>query len=124
MDSVDHARRCRAVGEVAYADDTGEALREWREAHGVSQTDLAGELDVSCSVVSDYESGRRSPGLEFVARYVAGVVAVARGDSDAADGRSARQSLRGGNAERRTYPNTRDGILETIRTLQDEYENS
>jgi len=53
----------RIAGEITLSDDPGATLRKWRTDFDVSQTELADQLDVSSSVVSDYESGRReSPG--------------------------------------------------------------
>ncbi|MFQ3283661.1 MAG: putative transcriptional regulator [Natronomonas sp.] len=61
----------RIAGEVTLSDDPGATLRKWREEFGVAQTTLADELDVSASVVSDYESGRReNPGIRVVSRVV------------------------------------------------------
>jgi putative transcriptional regulator len=61
----------RIAGEITLSDDPGATLRKWRTDFGVSQTDLADHLDVSSSVISDYESGRReSPGIGVVARIV------------------------------------------------------
>jgi putative transcriptional regulator len=61
----------RIAGEVTLSDDPGATLRKWRTDFDVSQTELADELDVSSSVVSDYESGRReSPGIALVHRLV------------------------------------------------------
>lgn len=61
----------RVAGEITLSDDPGATLRKWRTDFGVSQTDLANHLDVSSSVISDYESGRReSPGIGVVARIV------------------------------------------------------
>lgn len=61
----------RIAGEITLSDDPGATLRKWRTDFDVSQTDLAGELGVSSSVVSDYESGRReSPGIGLVSRIV------------------------------------------------------
>jgi putative transcriptional regulator len=61
----------RIAGEITLSDDPGATLRKWRTDFGVSQTDLAGQLDVSSSVISDYESGRReSPGIGIVRRMV------------------------------------------------------
>jgi putative transcriptional regulator len=61
----------RIAGEVALSDDPGATLRKWRTDFDVSQTELAGQLNVSSSVVSDYESGRReSPGIGVVRRMV------------------------------------------------------
>ena len=57
----------RIAGEVTLSEDPGATLRKWREEFGVAQTALADELDVSASVVSDYESGRReNPGIRVV----------------------------------------------------------
>ncbi|MCG1003753.1 MULTISPECIES: helix-turn-helix domain-containing protein [Halobacterium] len=61
----------RIAGDITLSDDPGATLRKWRTDFDVSQTDLADELDVSSSVVSDYESGRRSsPGIALVTRVV------------------------------------------------------
>jgi putative transcriptional regulator len=61
----------RIAGEITLSVDPGATLRKWRTDFEVSQTELATELDVSSSVVSDYESGRReSPGIALVSRLV------------------------------------------------------
>ena len=61
----------RIAGEITLSDEPGATLRKWRTDFDVSQTDLADALDVSSSVVSDYESGRReSPGIGVVRRTV------------------------------------------------------
>jgi putative transcriptional regulator len=72
----------RIAGEVTLSDDPGATIRKWRTDFDVSQTELADALDVSSSVVSDYESGRReSPGIGFVDRIVTGLL-----DTDEARG--------------------------------------
>lgn len=61
----------RIAGEVVLSPDHGMTIRKWREIFGLSQTDLAALLGVSASVVSDYESGRRSsPGADVIKRTV------------------------------------------------------
>ncbi|ESP87774.1 helix-turn-helix domain-containing protein [Candidatus Halobonum tyrrellensis] len=61
----------RIAGEITLSADPGATLRKWRTDFGVSQTELAGTMDVSSSVISDYESGRRaSPGIGLVSRVV------------------------------------------------------
>jgi len=61
----------RIAGEVAMSDDPGATLRKWRTDFEVAQTELAEQLDVSPSVVSDYESGRRdNPGIRIVQRVI------------------------------------------------------
>ena len=65
------------AGEVVISDDPGATLRKWREEFDVTGATLAETLDVSPSVVSDYESGRRdSPGIGIVRRFVEGLIEV------------------------------------------------
>ncbi|WP_254840462.1 helix-turn-helix domain-containing protein [Natronomonas marina] len=67
----------RIAGEVALSEDPGATLRKWREEFDVTQTQLAEEMGVSASVVSDYESGRReNPGIRVVSRVVEGLLDV------------------------------------------------
>ncbi|WP_254768457.1 helix-turn-helix domain-containing protein [Salinilacihabitans rarus] len=67
----------KIAGEITLSDDPGATLRKWRTDFDVSQTDLANELGVSSSVISDYESGRReSPGIGVVGRLVEGLLAI------------------------------------------------
>jgi putative transcriptional regulator len=67
----------KIAGEVTLSDDPGATIRKWRTDFDVTQTDLAAELDVSPSVVSDYESGRReSPGIGVVRRLVTALLAI------------------------------------------------
>jgi putative transcriptional regulator len=73
--SDDLARRM--AGEIVLSDDPGATLRKWRDDFDISQTTLADQLDVSPSVVSDYESGRRqSPGIAVVRRIVEGMLDI------------------------------------------------
>ncbi|MFW6448146.1 MAG: helix-turn-helix domain-containing protein [Halobacteriota archaeon] len=65
------------AGDIVTSDDPGGTIRKWREDFGVTQADLAGELEVSPSVVSDYESGRRpNPGVDLVRGFVDGLLGV------------------------------------------------
>jgi putative transcriptional regulator len=67
----------KMAGEVTLSEDPGATIRKWRTEFDVSQTALAEELDISASVVSDYESGRRkSPGIGIVRRVVEGLLAI------------------------------------------------
>ena len=67
----------KIAGEITLSDDPGATLRKWRTDFDVSQTDLAAELEVSSSVISDYESGRReSPGIGVVRRLVDGLLTI------------------------------------------------
>ncbi len=61
----------KIAGEIVISADPGKTMRKWREEFHLSQLELAHELKVSASVISDYESGRRkSPGTVIVKRYV------------------------------------------------------
>jgi len=74
----------RIAGEITLSEDPGATLRKWRTDFDISQTDLAANLDVSSSVISDYKSGRReSPGIGIVRRLVTALLDVdeARGGS-------------------------------------------
>jgi putative transcriptional regulator len=65
------------AGEITLSSDAGGTLRKWRTDFEVSQTDLADQLSVSSSVISDYESGRReSPGIGVIARIVEGLLDI------------------------------------------------
>lgn len=59
------------IGEIVLADHAGKAIRKWRNIFKISQKQIATELKMSSSVISDYESGRRkSPGIGTVKKYV------------------------------------------------------
>jgi len=64
------------AGEICLAEDNpGAVMRRWRERFEISQKDLAKHLEVSPSVISDYESGRRkSPRVETIRRFVEGLI--------------------------------------------------
>jgi transcriptional regulator, XRE family len=47
----------KIAGEVTLSDDPGATLRKWRTEFEIAQADLADALEVSPSVVSDYEGG-------------------------------------------------------------------
>jgi len=67
----------KIAGEVTLSSEPGATLRKWRTDFDVSQTDLASQLDVSSSVVSDYESGRReSPGIGVISRMVRALLEI------------------------------------------------
>jgi putative transcriptional regulator len=67
----------KIAGEVTLSDAPGATIRKWRTDFDVTQTDLAAELAVSSSVVSDYESGRReSPGIGVISRIVEGLLDI------------------------------------------------
>jgi putative transcriptional regulator len=70
----------RIAGEITLSDDPGATLRKWRTDFDISQTELAEQLDVSSSVISDYESGRReSPGIGVIRRTVDALLDIDEG---------------------------------------------
>ena len=67
----------KIAGEITLSDDPGATLRKWRTDFDVSQTELADTLEVSSSVISDYESGRRqSPGIGVIERVVGALLDI------------------------------------------------
>ena len=67
----------KIAGEVVLSDDPGSVLRKWREELKISQLDIARHLKVSPSVISDYESGRRSsPGSKMIKRLVEAMLEI------------------------------------------------
>lgn len=67
----------KIAGDVTLSDDPGATLRKWRTDFDIAQTDLADALEVSPSVISDYESGRReSPGIRVVRRLVEALIEI------------------------------------------------
>lgn len=67
----------RIAGEITLSDEPGATLRKWRTDFEITQTELAEHIEVSSSVISDYESGRRaSPGIGMIRRFVNGLLAI------------------------------------------------
>ncbi len=65
------------AGEIVMSEDPGATIRKWRTDFDISQTDLAEELEVSSSVISDYESGRRSsPGVAMIEGIVEALISI------------------------------------------------
>jgi len=68
---VEFQLREKIAGEIALSNEPGKTMRKWREEFRISQTDLAQHMNVSPSVISDYEAGRRtSPGIKTIRRLV------------------------------------------------------
>jgi len=65
------------AGEIALADNPGLAIKKWRVLFGVSQREIADKLNISSSVISDYETGRRkSPGTKFIRQIVRKLIEI------------------------------------------------
>lgn len=67
----------KIAGEIALSDGPGRTLRKWREEMKVTVKELSGQMGVTPSVISDYESGRRrSPGVHTIKRLVEALLAL------------------------------------------------
>ena len=67
----------RIAGEIVLSSSPGKTMRKWRGLLGITQIEAAGILELSPSVVSDYETGRRrSPGSGFIKRYVGALLDI------------------------------------------------
>lgn len=67
----------KIAGEVTLSEDPGGTLKKWRRDFEIAQTDLADELDISPSVISDYESGRReNPGIDIIQRSITALLDI------------------------------------------------
>ena len=67
------------AGSVVLSDNPPQQLKYWRKKFGVKQADLARKMDITPSVLSDYEKGRRpSPGVNFIKRYLVALYELAK----------------------------------------------
>ena len=67
----------KIAGEITFSPKPGQTIRKWRNVFGISQTDLANYLNLSPSVISDYESGRRkSPGIQNVKKIIEAFIEI------------------------------------------------
>ena len=59
------------AGSVVLSDNPHQQLKHCRKKFGIKQADLARHMNLTPSVLSDYEKGRRpSPGVKFIKRYL------------------------------------------------------
>jgi len=68
--------KARIAGEIAISKQPGVTMRKWRVLFGEKQRDVAAKMGVSPSVLSDYEQGKRSPGIRFLKRYVESLIEI------------------------------------------------
>ena len=67
------------TGSVVLSDNPPQQLKYWRKKFGIKQVDLAKKMDITPSVLSDYEKGRRpSPGVNFIKRYLIALYELAK----------------------------------------------
>lgn len=65
------------AGEITLSNEPGKTIRKWREIFGISQHEINEYLQVSSSVLSDYESGRRkSPGINSIKKIVNALIEI------------------------------------------------
>ena len=75
MESSDIDIIAKIAGNVVVSNNPGEMLKIWRKRLKIKQTNLAKKMNISPSVLSDYESGRRySPGIFFIKKYIESLV--------------------------------------------------
>ena len=68
------------VGEIVLSENSERVIKKWRNIFKISQKALANELEITPSVISDYESGRRrSPGIKMVGKYVNALLKIDEG---------------------------------------------
>ena len=69
--NIKNALSEKIAGEITLSPKPGQTIRKWRNVFDISQTELASFLNLSPSVISDYESGRRkSPGIQTVKKII------------------------------------------------------
>ncbi len=67
------------AGNIVFSDNYGSAMKKWRGIFDVSQKELAERLNITPSVISDYESNRRkSPGMAFIKKVVETLIEIDR----------------------------------------------
>jgi putative transcriptional regulator len=67
----------KVAGEITLSPNPGKTIRKWRNIFNISQTDLAKHLNLSPSVISDYESGRRkSPGIQTIKKVINALIEI------------------------------------------------
>lgn len=67
------------AGNIVFSESYGDAIKKWRAIFDVSQKELADRLEITPSVISDYESNRRkSPGTAFIRKLVETLIEIDR----------------------------------------------
>ena len=67
----------KIAGDIIISDNPGQMLKIWRQRLKIKQIILAKQMKISPSVLSDYESGRRSsPGIVFIKKYIKALVEI------------------------------------------------
>jgi predicted transcriptional regulator len=76
---ADNSELTWIAGSVVLSESPPQQLKFWRKKFGIKQADLARKMDITPSVLSDYENGRRpSPGVNFIKRYLLALYELAK----------------------------------------------
>ncbi|MCD6275041.1 MAG: helix-turn-helix domain-containing protein [Candidatus Aenigmarchaeota archaeon] len=76
MEDIDDLKK-KIAGEIVLSNTPGNTIKKWRQLFKISQAELSKELNMSSSVISDYESGRRkSPGTKIIEKIVNGLIKI------------------------------------------------
>ncbi|MHC1630891.1 MAG: helix-turn-helix domain-containing protein [Methanotrichaceae archaeon] len=67
----------KIAGEITLSHNPGESMKKWRKNFDITQTELSNHLEMSPSVISDYESGRRkSPGIVIISKIIDALLTI------------------------------------------------
>jgi len=67
----------KILGDIILSENSSRALKKWRLIFEVSQKELSEKMNISPSVLSDYERGRRkNPGTKFIKNFVKALVEI------------------------------------------------
>lgn len=67
----------KIAGDIVLAKTPSAAIQKWRNIFKISQRALAEEMGIMSSVISDYESGRRSsPGVGMIKKIVSALISI------------------------------------------------
>ena len=67
----------KICGEIVLSKKPGLVIKKWRNIFKVSQKEIAKEMGVTPSVISDYESNRRSsPGIKIINKIVNSLIQI------------------------------------------------
>jgi len=64
-------------GEIIFSPKPGLTIKKWRNIFKISQKEIAKEMEIMPSVLSDYENGRRkSPGIKIIKRIIETMIKI------------------------------------------------
>ncbi len=67
----------KICGEIVMSQKPGFVIKKWRKIFKISQKEVADEMGVTPSVISDYESNRRSsPGIKIISNMINALIKI------------------------------------------------